>query len=123
MSDQISALKQRWLTAKSDAAKAVEKERQLREELFYLVFNETPEILQKNKKFGLRGKIPVYRTIDEAVYEASLANLRNKGIPDHLVRYKPSLNTRVLKSLPHHQLALLSDCITERHGLISLELI
>ena len=123
MTDDVESLKSEWLETKKTLNSAKAREIELRRKIFDILFSDSPGVTQKNEELGLRGKIPLYYTVDEAAYQAMLPDLREKGIPDHLVKYKASVDLKTLKLLPQHKVAALSECITMKPGLCSLEVI
>ena len=121
MTKDIQSLINEWYQLKESLSNAISKEKELRRRIFETVFQDTPGATQKNEAHGLVGKIPLYYTLDEAAYETMLPELRKQGIPDYLVKYKATLDLQVLKTIPQYKMGLLSECITMKSGLCTLE--
>jgi hypothetical protein len=127
--EQIAKLEE-WRAAKAnaDAVKSiVQKEQQLRKEIFELFFPEPKEgtnTLELPEGWKLKGVFKLTRNIDEAALSTVTEHLREIGVnADTLVQWKPSLKLATYKELTAEQRNLMDEAIVCKPGSPTVELV
>lgn len=127
--EQIAKLEE-WRAAKADAdavKSIVQKEQQLRKEIFELFFPEPKEgtnTLELPEGWKLKGVFKLTRNIDEAALSTVTKHLREIGVnADTLVQWKPSLKLATYKELTAEQRNLMDEAIVCKPGSPTVELV
>lgn len=119
----LFALRDAWLESKLRLDILKKEEVNLRKELYARAFPNNKERIVKNETIGIKARVPVTFTLDQAAYEEMLPVLRDKGIPDDLVLYVPRIQKRNLDKLSFSKQTALTGIIEEKEGLVVLEVI
>ena len=85
---------------------------------------EGTETLPLGEGWVLKCSTKVNRTLDKAVLNTKAAEWHAAGVPlGELIEQKPALVMKAYRKLPAEMLAIFSECITEKPGLATLELV
>lgn len=116
-----------WYALSKELAELKAKEMNLRKKLFDAYFQEPVEGTNKfplANGFALNGKYVISRTVDQALLQASMDNLRSKQIiVDEVIRWKPELVISAYRKLTKEQLHAIDQCLDIKAGSPSLEIV
>ncbi|HWT40046.1 MAG TPA: hypothetical protein VN081_02135 [Dongiaceae bacterium] len=118
-----------WQSAKENAAKWTERERELRNMIYGEFFADLEDGATHNHALGngykLKGKRPLSYKLDDTI-ETRLIALEAAGggaLADKLVSWKPSLSMTAYALLSDREKAIVDPAITMTPGLPTIELV